>query len=294
MTQFVCLSGLPRSGSTLLSSILSQNPLIHAEGNSAVCQLMWDMYISFTKNAYEQLKGNYKDHLLRDFIIQIPNTYYKNILIGTEVIIDKCRAWIKPTNIELLKMFIDSDIKIIVMERSVTDIMKSFYKLYKNNNWSDEMIRKCFDGMLMPGSEPIMASLESIKLIKDMERNRERKRKRDDVDGAGAAGAAGAGAAGAAAGCSACNNSTFLFINYENLVEHPDKVIEQIYDFCGWQSFQHTFEGIVNKYPENDAFYGLEGFHNVRPTICKEDNCHVVLPDDIMKKCNEIDKLFGY
>lgn len=264
MTQFVCLSGLPRSGSTLLSSILSQNPLIHAEGNSAVCQLMWDMYISFTKNAYEQLKGNYKDHLLRDFIIQIPNTYYKNALTGTEVIIDKCRSWIKPTNIELLKTFIHPAIKIIVMERSVTDIMKSFYKLYKNNNWSDEMIRKCFDGMLMPGSDPIMVSLESIKLIKNMERNRGK------------------------------DDATFLFINYENLIEHPHKVIEQIYDFCGWQSFQHTFEGIVNKYPENDAFYGLEGFHNVRPTICKEDNCHLVLPDDIMKKCAELDKLFGY
>jgi len=45
-SQFVCLSGLPRSGSTLLSAILSQNPLIHAEGNSAVCQLMWDMQMS--------------------------------------------------------------------------------------------------------------------------------------------------------------------------------------------------------------------------------------------------------
>ena len=38
--QFVCLSGLPRTGSTLLSAILSQNPLIHAEGNSAVSPLM--------------------------------------------------------------------------------------------------------------------------------------------------------------------------------------------------------------------------------------------------------------
>lgn len=261
MTQFVYLSGLPRSGSTLLSSILSQNPIIHAEGNSAVCQLMWDMYISCAKNAYEQLKGNYKDQLMRDFIIQIPNTYYKNVSVETKVIVDKCRAWIKPTNIELLKTFIDPTIKIIVMERSVTDIMKSFYKLYKNNNWSDEMIRKCFDGMLMPGSDPIMASLESIKLIKDRERDKD--------------------------------DATFLFINYENLVEHPEKVVKQIYDFCGWQPFQHTFDNIVNKYPENDAFYGLEGFHKVRPTICKEDNRRFVLPDDIMKKCAELDKLFG-
>ena len=58
MEQFVCLSGLPRSGSTLLTAILSQNPLIHAEGNSAVCQLMWDLHQSGLTTAKEQLKAN--------------------------------------------------------------------------------------------------------------------------------------------------------------------------------------------------------------------------------------------
>ena len=73
-SQFVCLSGLPRSGSTLLSAILCQNPLIHAEGNSAVCQLMWDMYVSCMNNVNEQLKGNYREHMVRDLMLQIPNT----------------------------------------------------------------------------------------------------------------------------------------------------------------------------------------------------------------------------
>ena len=44
--KFIGLSGLPRSGATLLSAILDQNPEIHAEGSSAVCQLMWDVHKS--------------------------------------------------------------------------------------------------------------------------------------------------------------------------------------------------------------------------------------------------------
>ena len=56
--QFVFLSGLPRTGSTLLSAILSQNPKIYSEGNSAVCQLMYDMQQSCIHKAKEQLIAN--------------------------------------------------------------------------------------------------------------------------------------------------------------------------------------------------------------------------------------------
>jgi hypothetical protein len=78
--QFVCLSGLPRTGSTLLSAILGQNPKIHAEGNSAVCQLMWDMYCSCTQNAKEQLLANNRSHTMMNLIKSIPQVYYKDIL----------------------------------------------------------------------------------------------------------------------------------------------------------------------------------------------------------------------
>ena len=74
--QFVGLSGLPRTGSTLLSAILSQNPEIHAEGNSAVCQLMWDMQQSVVNS--EQLKANNKD-LLDALVKTIPHTYYADV-----------------------------------------------------------------------------------------------------------------------------------------------------------------------------------------------------------------------
>jgi sulfotransferase len=260
MTQFVCLSGMPRSGSTLLSSILSQNPIIHAEGNSAVCQLMWDMHISCTKHVDEQIGATNREYTIRDLVVQIPNTYYKNVEIGTKIIIDKCRAWTRPTNIEILKKYIDPNVKIIVMERSITDVIKSFCKIYKKNNWPDDIICKALNDMLLPETEPIMFPIKGIQSAKAV-----------------------------------CKDSpnTFLFIHYDDLIENAPDVINRIYAFCGWKPFQHTFTDIVNKHPENDKFYGLNGFHDIRPIIGREENI-MVLPQDIMKKCIEIDKYCGY
>jgi len=267
MNQFVGLSGMPRSGSTLLAALLSQNPLIHAEGNSAVCQLMWDMYVSCRNNVNEQLKGNYREHFVRDFIAQIPKTYYQELHTTTAgavstIIVDKCRAWTRKANTDLLREFIDPHIKIIVMERSVTEVIHSFYKLFKKNNWADEMVCACLTDLLTPETEPVRWTLEWIKIARE-----------EQAQGQ--------------------NDPTFLFIHYNDLVENTADVLKRIYAFCGWQPFPHTFTEVVNKYPENDEFYGLDGFHTIRPVVCKEENT-TVLPPDIMEKCNELDTYYGY
>ena len=89
MKQMVFLSGLPRTGSTLLSAILCQNPNIHAEGNSAVCQLMWDIQQSCLTTASQQLAANNKIDVIHDLVSQVPNIYYKNIVVFKNIVIDQ-------------------------------------------------------------------------------------------------------------------------------------------------------------------------------------------------------------
>jgi sulfotransferase len=257
MSQFVCLSGLPRSGSTILSAILDQNPNIHAEGNSAVCQFIWDMHQSGTVNANEQLKGNNREDTVKDIISQIPKIYYKNST--KPIIVDKCRAWTIHTNVELLRKYIDPDIKIIVLERPVTAIMKSFMKLYKKNNWNDDYINEILKAMLVPNVEPIMRSIIGINMAKK------------SIDA----------------------SKTFLFIQYDELMTNPSETLQRIYAFCGWAPYTHDFEHIVNHHPENDDFYKLKGFHDVRATLSKEENT-IVLPPHIHAKCQQIDRLMGW
>lgn len=251
--QFVCLSGLPRSGSTLLSAILSQNPKIHSEGNSAVCQTMWDMVQSLENKSTEQLAANDRGHTIHELISAIPRIYYSNIAETEKIIIDKCRSWTIDENIEILKKYIDNNIKIIVMERHITEIANSFVTLYKKNNKTVD-IEKYFT----PDSEPLMRPVNGILQA------------RHDTD------------------------NTFIFIQYQELIDFPEETIKKIYDFCSWDHFDHNFDTIIPKYRENDDTYGLTGFHNVFPQIKKEKRENV-LEQNIVVFCGllqeEIDKI---
>lgn len=152
MKQFVALSGLPRTGSTLLSAILSQNPVIHAEGNSAVCQLMWDMQQSATNS--EQMRANNKD-LVDKLVRQIPDTYYADT--QQSIIVDKCRSWTLPANMQMLNKYFDNAPKVIVMVRPLQQIVASFMALRQTNGWQN-----LEQGLLDDGSEPIMRSLAGV------------------------------------------------------------------------------------------------------------------------------------
>lgn len=246
--QIVYMSGLPRSGSTLLSAILSQNPEIHAEGNSAVCQLMWDMYISTTQNCGEQLKANDREDTVTDLISSIPHIYYKDI--SANIVVDKCRSWALLPNIQLLQKFVSEDIKMIILERPMTEVFKSFAKLYKANGIYEEEKMNTF---LTPNTEPIMRSFNGLKYAKNNN-----------------------------------DKGQFLFVSYADLVTNTEKVIHDIYEFCGWEWFEHDFTNVVNNHPENDVVYGLKGMHEIRSVISMEENL-VKLPETLLEKCLALD-----
>jgi sulfotransferase len=159
--QFVALSGLPRSGSTLLSAILHQNPDIYAEGNSAVCQLMWDMQQSCETTAKEQLDANYRHDTAYQLVKAIPDIYYQNTT--RPIVIDKCRSWTLPANQDLLRRYITDTPKTIVLTRPTDEILDSFASLYKSNN-------KPFDAneYLKEDSEPLMRSLRGVEWAKQV------------------------------------------------------------------------------------------------------------------------------
>jgi sulfotransferase len=247
ISKFICLSGLPRSGSTLLSAILSQNPSIHAEGNSAVCQLMWDMQQSCKGEAYEQLLANDRLQTGLELINAIPHIYYKNVT--SPIIIDKCRSWTLKPNMDLLKMCVTASPKVIVLERPIVDIVKSFVSLRIQNNYHGDPE----EGLLDEWSEPIMRSWQGVKSAKEND------------------------------------NGEFLYIQYDDLVNNTQDVLNKIYEFCEIELFEHDLNNIVNKHPENDGTYKLIGQHDIRPTISKR-TISVKLSDKLLARCAELDK----
>lgn len=256
-SQLVCLSGLPRSGSTLLSAILSQNPLIHAEGNSAVCQIMWDLQQSCVTNAKEQLGANNRLHTTHDLISSVPHIYYKHNHLDEKIVVDKCRSWTIPDNVEMLKKYIDNNIKVIILERPILEVVSSFAKLFNDNDIDNTIIQQRLTQMIGPNSEPIMRSLGGIIWAKQNNQN---------------------------------NN--FLFISYDELISKTQETVEKIYMFCNWEPFTHDFQNIIPKYKENDAIYKLNRQHDIRNQIEKR-NYAVTLPGEIIQKCNAIDAIYN-
>lgn len=249
MKKFVGLAGLPRSGSTLLSSILSQNSDIHAEGNSAVCQMMWDLDQSCDINCKEQLVANHRQQTQLDIISAIPYIYYKNV--SKPIIIDKCRSWTLPANLFLMQRYITENIKIIVLERPIIEIVKSFVNLRKENNWEGDLEKELLD----EGSEPIVRSLSGVKWAKENNAN-----------------------------------NTFLFIQYNDLINNTKQTINKIYSFIDEPIFEHDFNNIINKHPEDDKVYDLIGQHDIRPTINKRQ-INIELSQETIDRCQKLEKL---
>lgn len=260
--KFIGLSGLPRSGATLLSAILDQNPEIHAEGNSALCQLMWDMQESCYGPAKDQLDAASREHTIPSMVAAIPSAYYKEV--SAPVIIDKCRSWTVPNNMAMLQKYFARSPKVIVMERPLVDICKSFIRVHKLNGVeADPELdpELASERILRPNSEPIVRSLDGVIWAKQ---NNE--------------------------------NGNFLFIKYDELVTNTERVLTSIYDFCEIVPFKHDLSNIINNYPEDDVgVYKTPGLHDVRPTICKR-RIDETLSDFVVAKCAELEasSVLGY
>jgi hypothetical protein len=209
------------------------------------------MNVSCFNSSNEQLIANNRINTIDNLISSIPHIYYDNI--SEEIVVDKCRSWTLEPNIELLKKYVDKNIKIIVLIRSVLDIVKSFMNLYEKNNIYNVNVE---DKLLKPNSEPIMRSLNGIFYAKNNNKN---------------------------------NN--FLFIHYNDLTTNTKETIKKIYDFCSWEYFEHDFQNIVTKYPENDQIYGLKEMHTVYPTI-KLEQKNIKLSKKIINKCKDLDNKY--
>lgn len=127
------LSGLPRSGSTLLTTLLYQNPLIHTEGISGLCDVMWQTHQSF--GGSQAIPANHRQAHAHRMVADLPARYYSDIT--RPVVIDKCRAWTMQPNVEMLRHYLTPEPKIVVLVRDPADIIASFKSLFKRNGRDD-------------------------------------------------------------------------------------------------------------------------------------------------------------
>jgi sulfotransferase len=127
--QIVFLSGLPRTGSTLLTSILSQNPDIYVDGNSALERVLYGVHQTCNVVAREGLVRTYRTDFTEELLAAIPRLFYQKVT--QKIIVEKDRGWGRDL-FDLMK-FVTSQPKILMLVRPINEIVTSFVAFRKRN-----------------------------------------------------------------------------------------------------------------------------------------------------------------
>jgi sulfotransferase len=157
MKSYYFLTGLPRSGNTLLGSIINQNSNISLTANTILTDVIYQLHLI---KDYEIYKNFPDENSLNNIIKNIFNNYYKDW--KSKYIIDR-GLWGTPTNLKLLKLIIKKP-KFIILYRPILECLASFIKIEKSINIES----RCNELMEINGM--IGKSLWSIKnIIKEKE-----------------------------------------------------------------------------------------------------------------------------
>ena len=261
---FYFMAGLPRSGSTMLSSILNQNPRFYSGPSSPVLGVMYAIQDNFTNN--ELYHGYPKPEQVDTIIGSVIQNFYEDI--DKPVVIDKNRAW--TARVPFIEGYIKQKAKIIVPVRRIDEILTSMLTMIHRNPFQEGQARINFiDEQLVKTNIPIndinrchwllnpngilYEALNAIKIGVDQQyKNR------------------------------------FHFVDYNDLINNTQEELNKIYSFLGEEPFQHTFDSLSNQSRENDLdTYGLSDMHEVRPKVKKTSpSPSSVLPKEILELYN--------
>lgn len=249
------ITGLPRSGSTLLSALLLQNPRFHSGMTSPVGLLVSNMIRDF--GAGSELGSMLDQEQRRRLIRGIFDAYYAD-KTDKQVIFDTNRNW--SANLPLLvEQFPDT--RVIACVRNVAWVMDSLERRYRANPY--EVTRLFGDSA---ERNTVYSRVETLG-------------QRDRL-----VGFAWSALKEAFYGEHA---ERLLVVDYDLLARAPQKLLPLIYSFIGEPAFEHDFEAVTYDAPSFDADLGLHGLHKVRRKVELQTR-ETVLPPDLFAKFNEL------
>lgn len=252
--QFHFISGLPRSGSTLLAGILKQNPRFHAAMSSPVAGLI--------NGALEQMGAasesySFFDEAKRKKICRaLFDAYYADK--EHPVIFDTNRHWTARMH-QLVELF--DDFKMICCVRNPAWVMDSFEVIYRKNPFD---YSRMFNAA---NRQTVYSRCEAL------------------INAGGAVGSAWTALKEAYYGEF---SERLLLVDYDLLCQYPARTLELIYQFLGEVPFKHNFEHVDYEESEFDQKLGVKGLHTVRKKVDFKQR-RSILPPDLFVKYQDMD-----
>jgi len=223
--KFYFVTGLPQSGSTLITNILSQNPEIHGEPISSL-----SVNISFLNQNWSRLEQNriYPNEDAKIGSIKgLMDGYYSHV--KKPIIIDNDRNWIPL--IGIMEKLLQEKIKMIVCVRNPAEILASLEKIRKENSLFSSKV----DFELGPKSNIASRCYYYSSPEGDLGVSH---RNLNDAIIMGYL-------------------DRFLFVDYTNFCNMPKAQTKRIYEFLDLPQFDHDFDNIEtnpNYHSENGSY----------------------------------------
>ncbi len=262
--RYYFISGLHRSGSTLLSAILNQNPKFHSGPMSPVLPIMEETELMLMNNEF--YISSPKPQQAHKLISSIIENYHSDV--QTEVVFDKARMW--PEYIHYIEGYIKQRAKIICPVRNIDEILVSFLKVIRNNKDNENFNR--IDKSVINRDVPLN-DYNRCKFMLDPEWHIQA-----SID----------------AMYNAVSNNLgdrLLLVEYRDMVLNPEPTFNRIYNFLGEDYYEHDFKTIKSKNEVKDVeFYSLKGLHDVRESLqITSDNPEDYLTEDIINECRKLE-----
>ena len=254
------LAGLPRSGSTVLCSILNQNPKVYVTQTSPLLGLLLH-----NQEAFHQL-----EEVIANPIPEQLTNISRGMIDGAwqhrseEIIIDKHRGWGK--NMDASTKVFGEEIKIVATVRDLPSIMASWLTLIHKypHDFDTRLIKNGYtitdeNRMGEMWFNMTKDCMESVVMARRTASNR------------------------------------LLLVDYDDFVLNPKKEVQRIEEFLELPSYDYDFENIQEEPSDDLKAWGFPDLHKIRSKVDKTSkDPKEVLGEELYNRFVEIEKQYDY
>lgn len=241
MKRIFFVTGMPRSGTRLLMSVLAQNNQIHAAIPSGLLEVLFS-----NRNGW----GVHPEHAAIDGVLAetkrlnvfraILASYHQEV--EEPIVADFSRGWAAYINFISYILGPDTSVKLIMCVRDLREILASLERLYQNASRFTQW----------PGEA------ENYFLFQSARGRCQYWFQNDQLVGL---------AFNRVAEAIRLHSSKLYIMHYSQLCQNPKRTLDEIYNFLEMEAFQHDFDNVAQVTPDRVDVYGIPGLHQIRPKI---------------------------
>lgn len=247
--KFIYISGLPRSGSTLMCQLLGAHPHVYSDGHSSPLSSYLEKIRNHANSEpflKSQMDIDYE--LLHSKIKNATLKFFEGWFFDAEepFVVDKSRHWL--AQVETLKQLIP-DFKMIICIRDLIDIFGSIEKSHQKtimfpfpDGMAPNNASARADSLFSPNGvigSPLIAMQNLLEINQRM----------PDI-----------------------MRDNIYFVAFEALLENPQKTMNDVFEFAGLKKCKIDFDNLPAKKHESDSYYNMKYSHKTYSKLIKADH----------------------